>query len=339
MVITRKLEKKEEAEFKRLTTHHIGLFYDDIDNSFAQNILNAHNKGFDPIGYWTKNKTIWVAEINNQMAGFLVATEKRGGSVKLLPEVIKPEYQKQGIGTQLWKEVEDIYKKKGYRKVYNDGPLHRVDLLQWVISMGLNLEAHLKEQYRKGQDEYVAGKLLRKSNVVEVPKTEWHGSERPFSIRDYQDSDKEELKYLILREMPKMYNEIDDDFIQSIILAEKRFGKDAFKEKGKKIFVVDSKEEVIGCCIATPKRGGAVKLVPFLIDPEFANNKVADSLLFKVESVLGAYGYRKLYTLLPLPDINSLHIFKKHGFEIEGLIREPYKENVDNLFFGKRLVL
>jgi hypothetical protein len=139
--------------------------------------------------------------------------------------------------------------------------------------------------------------------------------------------------------MPKMYNEIDDDFIQSIILAEKRFGKDAFKEKGKKIFVVDSKEEVIGCCIATPKRGGAVKLVPFLIDPEFANNKVADSLLFKVESVLGAYGYRKLYTLLPLPDINSLHIFKKHGFEIEGLIREPYKENVDNLFFGKRLVL
>lgn len=40
--------------------------------------------------------------------------------------------------------------------------------------------------------------------------------------------------------------------------------EESFRKKGKKVFVVELKEEIVGIVVATPKRGGAVKLFPIL---------------------------------------------------------------------------
>jgi hypothetical protein len=44
----RPLLKAEEKEFRELTIYHIGLWYDDIDESFAQHLIDAPNQGFAP---------------------------------------------------------------------------------------------------------------------------------------------------------------------------------------------------------------------------------------------------------------------------------------------------
>jgi len=332
----RPLQKSEEKEFRELTIYYIGLWYDDIDESFAQNIIDAHNRGFDPLGYFTKTKTIWVAECNNQMYGFLVGTEKRGGSVKLAPGIIKPEYQKKGIGTQLWRRVEDIYRQKQARKIYNHAPLYRFDLLKWVTTLGLNLEAHLKEHYRKGQDEYVAGKFLNRRIPQYVESIQWKDAEVNYIIRDYEESDVVQLENFILKELPQWCDEIDSSFVKSIIQAERRF-KETFRKKGKKIFVIESEGNLIGCCICSPKRGGAVKLAPFLLCSAKANYKMGEEFLSYIKDFFVDEGYRKLYALVPSLDLGSCRTFRRQGFEIEGLLREPYKDGIDNLFFGKMI--
>jgi len=330
----RPLKKSEEEEFKELTTYYIAQWYDDIDDSFAQIILDAHKSGFDPLGYFTKNKTIWVAEYDGKMAGFLVGTEKRGGSVKLAPGIMKPEYQRKGLGTKLWQNVEDIYRKKGARKIYNHAPLYRFELLKWVTRLGLSLEGHLHEHYREGQDEYVAGKLLNETVPTKIETQRWSGQHTDHSIRDYRDGDKKQFKKIILQEMLRWYDEIDSSFVESILSARKQFDK-TFQKKGKKVFVVEDKGELIGCCVATPKRGGAVKLVPFLFLPEKGTFEAASDLLYELESFFSKSGYRKLYASLPVYDLDSCLAFRNHGFQIEGYIKEPYKTGVDNLFYGK----
>jgi hypothetical protein len=47
--------------------------------------------------------------------------------------------------------------------------------------------------------------------------------------------------------------------------------------------------------------------------------------------------YRKLYVIVPTAwtDLNA--VLKKSGFQSEGLLLEPYKAGVDNIFFGKFL--
>jgi hypothetical protein len=79
---------------------------------------------------------------------------------------MKPQFQKKGFGTIMWKNVENIYLNKGARKIYNHAPLRRTDLFKWVVTLGLKVEAYLVEQYRPAQDEYVAGKFLREPKAT-----------------------------------------------------------------------------------------------------------------------------------------------------------------------------
>jgi ribosomal protein S18 acetylase RimI-like enzyme len=333
----RPIKKDECNEFSKLCLEYIGANYDDIDETFAANILAAHEKGFDPLGYFTKTKNIWVLDQDGEMLGFLVATEKRGGSVKFAPGIMKPEFQRKGFGTFMWQNVEKIYCTKGARKIYNHAPLHRMDLFKWVISLGLKMEAHLLEQYRPGQDEYVAGKFLQRPKTTAQYTLPEKGKNGPKAkIREYQDGDQKAISALLLEEMPRWYDEIDQNFVDSIITAIPRF-KESFREKGKRVFVAESRGEIVAVTVATPKRGGAVKLVPFILHHDVSSHELGQQLLQFAQNHLKKSEARKLYTLLPFPDFVSIHTFKSLGFRAEGLIREPYKNGIDNIFLGRIL--
>lgn len=334
-MIVRPLIKAEAEEFDALTTQVIGHWYDDIDDTFARIILDAHFQGSDPLGYFTKAKTIWVAELAGEMKGFLVATEKRGGSVKLAPGIMRPGFQGQGLGTKLWREVERIHAERGARKIYNHAPLYRFELLKWVTTLGLKLEAHLSEHYRRGQDEYVAGKLLVRGAPPAAPSAPWTGHAR-CRVRSYEPSDRPEISRLVIDEMAGSYGEIDEGFVESIINGESRF-EASFREKGKKLFLLDGDDGLVGCCVGTPKRGRAVKLVPFLLRPTKGSAAAADALLQHVTDYFRRIGYRKLYAPIPVTDSGAVATFRRGGFEVEGYLREPYRAGIDNIFFGKAL--
>jgi len=332
------LMKNDEEDFKKLTTYYISLWYDDIDNSFAENILKTHQLGYDPAGYFTKKKIIWGGYLDHKLIGFLVATEKRGGSVKLAPGIIKPEYQKTGYGTQLWKNVESYYKENQYRKLYNTGPICRKELLNWVTSLGLELEGQLKEHYRIGQDDYVVGKIINTSTNIKLPPTnnEFSKIKINYTIRDLHLNDQPAIEKFLLNNMTQYYDEIDRNFIISIFNATQRF-EETFKQKGKKVLVVEHNNMIIGICVATPKRGKSVKIVPLIIDKKFMTQDMTKDLIKQLEGFFKKLNYRKFYSILPIQEIDIMNLLKSEGYKTEGLIKEPYKPGIDNIILGKFL--
>lgn len=334
MTITfREADESEIPEFKRIAIAEIGKHYADIDDSFADNIIRAHKEEQDPYGYFTKTKTIWVGEDEGETIGFIVGTEKRGGSVKISPVLVKEPYQQQGYGTELWEKVEAHYKREGHRKLYTHAPLYRDELYKWFSDLGARLEAILSEQYDTDQDEFIMGKMLKEPNPDELQsESGLQDAKLDFEISGLSPEYESGFRDLILNEMTRWYDEINEDFVTGIIEAQERIDE-GYKKKGKVVYLVIEDDAVSGCCVATPKRGGSVKLVPMLFDDNGSEDMVKGMLQHVYSDFQETH--RKLYIMLPHLQTELLDVLRKDGFYIEGFLQDPYKPGVDNIFLGK----
>lgn len=329
----REIHESEIPEFKRLAVKEIGKHYADIDDSFAENIVRAHRKDRDPIGYFTKTKTIWAGEKEGDTVGYIVGTEKRGGSVKVSPILVKEPYRQQGYGTELWQRVEAHYEADGHRKLYTHAPLYRDELYAWFSDLGAHLEAVLREQYDSGQDEFIMGKMLDNPAPGNLPvENGLATADVEFEISELASEYESGFRDLILNEMTRWYGEIDDEFVTGIIDAQERMDE-GYKKKGKTVYVVTIDDEVCGCCVATPKRGGSVKLVPLL----FRDNGTTDMVNGLLKRIQDDFNntHRKLYIMLPHLQTELLNLLRRDGFRIEGFLQDPYKAGIDNIFLGK----
>jgi GNAT superfamily N-acetyltransferase len=323
-------------EFVDLVSKFIRRDYDDIDDSFAQSIIQSHQSEEDPFDFFTKKKVIWSLERHGSLVGFTVATEKRGGSVKLGPVIVEPEFQRKRYGTFLWHELESYYSRRGIRKLFATWPSFRWDFTQFAMNLGWTVEAKLREQYRENQDEYVGSRLLIRSRPSTIEEERWSGQSRCYIVRHYRDSDYLSLQKLMLEVMCESYDEIDSHFVASVVDADKRFNG-SFELKGKKILLVETDGELASCSICSPKRGGSVKISPFIVNSRLANEAMVCDLLSQIEAFFGRLGYRKLYATIPSAYTSLSNLLLKSKFLNEGLLREPYKPGVNNIFFGKLL--
>jgi len=328
------LTPAESEEFANLALQYIGRDYDDIDESFAKNIIAAHFNGSDPIGYFTLAKRIWVAKRDGEHLGFLVATEKRGGSVKLGPHIVKEPFRSKGIGLRLRAFATDHYRTSGARKLYAHGPISRLDMLRWDVLSGYQIEAQLRAQYRTARDDFVVGRILRSlkpmpplreqlSHAVPVPKAE-HRLMTGAALMGFNT--------FLMKELSYWYDQIDQDFVEAVLNARERI-QEGFRAKGKAIFVSEASGVVVAAAIATFKRGGALKISP-LIARAGIPETVIGGLLETVASWARIQKVRKLYTIHPLLDSRVVHAFQLAGYHAEGLIRSPYRDGVDCVAMG-----
>lgn len=329
----REIQEDEIPEFKRLAINEIGKHYADIDDSFAENIVRAHRKDRDPYGYFTKTKTIWAGEDGGETVGYIVGTEKRGGSVKISPILVKEPRRQQGYGSELWRRAESHYEDEGHRKLYTHAPLYRDELYKWFSDLGAHLEAVLREQYDRGQDEFIMGKMLNNPTPENLPAENGLTlTEVDFEVSELVPDYEPSFRDLILTEMTQWYDEIDDKFVTGIIDAQERMDE-GYKKKGKTVYVVVRDSEVCGCCVATPKRGGSVKLVPLL----FRDNGTAEMAKRLLQDIHKDFKdtHRKFYIMLPHLQTELLNLLREEGFQVEGFLRDPYKPGIDNIFLGK----
>lgn len=334
--IIRPLYPEEGERFCELVLRYIPQGYDQIDENFPQHILLSYFKGYDPFGYFTLRKTIWVLEYEGKMSGFVVATEKRGGSVKFGPTIIEPAYQGRGFGLKLWQEVEEHYAALGKRKVYGTWPAKRIDVLRFATKAGWKLEALLREHYRPKQDEYVSGKMLQPSQPFGQPsfrqppaRSQWEGE-----VSLLKPNQEKAVADFLLSYLPLYYDDIDAVFVRSVIAAHKRFGQ-GLHLKGKRVFVATQKDRTIGgIAIATPKRGGSVKVGPLVLSPYIDIVKVVQKFIATIKRYFFQMKIRKLYTITPIYESQVIWTFRSLGFEPEGLLREPYKAGVDMVVLG-----
>ena len=96
--ISTELSAFENQLFTKLVLEELPAFYDEVDSSFSQMILDSSERTSDPYGYFTLSKKIFVGRILGESAIFTVATYKRGGSVKIGPTIVVKDHRRQGIG-------------------------------------------------------------------------------------------------------------------------------------------------------------------------------------------------------------------------------------------------
>ncbi len=336
------LRKKDISEFKRLVLKYIGKHYDEIDETFPESILRTHFLGYDPYGYFTRRKTIWGLYKSTELIGFVVVTEKRGGSIKLGPTILREDYQGRGLGNLLWDFVEKTYSIRGFHKAYTTWPALRLDVYKFVMRRGYSIEAYLKRHYTKKHDELVAGKILIRVNNSQrkLPLKMFSEKKKPHRIAFLQKNVDSalltSLTRFLIKNMSSDYTDIDEVFVDNVLRSASFFG--SYERKGKRVYLsMDKSNEIICVFISVPKRGGGVKVTP-VCDMVSATECAARSLIQRIEEDYRGLGkYRKIYYILPETQISLYKILKEESYDIEGVLKKAYSRSLDYVLLSKFL--
>ena len=328
-----RLTRDLDQDFIRTATQAAATNYADIDEDFGRSIVQSNNEGFDKYGFFTKRKEVWVLKDREKgVVGYQGVSMKRGGSVKINPVIIKEEFRGQGMGTYMQAKIQEIYAVAGFRKVYATFSFNAPAMFQiFIMDLGWDVEAILRDQYKVGSHDFVGGRIFKPAQKPVLSFRYGKESSRKIEVTSNISSvDCSQYERFIVSRMQPHYDEIDVSFARSIVDATERFSARGFEVKGKKVFVALDGTEVVGTLVTTPKRGGAVKFSPILLDDKFASQENI-SLLIKtaVEFYAKETTARKPYAIVPFTDIDIIRALLGEGFTSEGTLREAYKEGVD----------
>jgi predicted transcriptional regulator/RimJ/RimL family protein N-acetyltransferase len=315
------------ANFERLCRYHIAPSYDEIDATFAESIWASHMKGADPVGYFTKSKTVHRLEMGPErlIIGYTVTTHKRGGSVKFGPTFLLEDYRGQGFGPRVRRQMDDDLRRSGSRKSYCTIPSTNKAALGYLLKADYRIEAHLKAHYSEDHDELVLGKVLTPTASVSLREMRARYSSTP-RMREENPS-ANEIWSLLGNTMRHDYGGIDRSFAESIHLAALRYKQGDYSSKAKRVFTLRDGGKLRGLAVCTPKRGGSVKIAPFICP--FGESSGALFMDFIAGKLKEIPGMRKLYVLLPLRDLAMQGALRSRGFTPEGTLVEPYKAGSD----------
>lgn len=322
----------EEEEFKTHALKEISKNYDEIDNSFVDNIVICARQGYDKHGYFTRRKILYSIKLSKKTIGFIVLTEKIGNSVKTGPTILLPEFRNKGLGREVRRQIEDIYKKLGYRKIYCTCNSTDFDVIRYLIKSGMKVEAHLTGQYKKRNSEFIFGKLLKTSpkKYLKLSYKKVTGTTSLVNVK----KDGTSLISFLNNNFPKYYLNIDSQFVDNLIKSIKpKIGK--YTEKNKSIFVTkNSNNEIISTSICSPKRGGSVK-INYLTTT--SDDKTLANHFLKIISFFHSLNRSKIYTTIPVYDLLIIKNLENIGFIKEGLLIEPYQDGIDMMLLSLKI--
>lgn len=317
VTISNLLDANDLVDFQKLYIEHVVNNYPFSSSITAQQYIDNHLIGEDPNGLFTKRRVIWKCSIKDNVLGFCLATEKRGGSVKFGPTIIKPELRKKGWGTKFRLGLEEKYRNSGFRKSYCTVGLNNSDTISYLLKIGYRIEVHFKDHFRMGYDELVLGKYLNK-NHSPIQTTYEH----PFSqINDLP------FKRKFFNVVSNYCTEYDHHMFETFshsISDEMSKDEIIFSKKRRKIFFTKESDNFL---VAIPKRGHCVKLFPFMNTNETIQY---NDLLFQAMNFFTQLDFHKFYVLLENNE-TLINYYRNLDFTIEGFISEPYKSNGDLL--------
>lgn len=322
---------EEQALFRNLLVSELPTFYDEVDTTFPDMILDSAGREKDPCGYFTKAKRLYVGRLGESPQVFTVATFKRGGSVKLGPTVAVPTARRRGLATVFRRRVEGlICAESGVRKLYLTITASNSRTILFNLNLGYQLEGVLRDQYRDGSAELVLGRMVRPGTgehprPLRVPG----GDGTPIAVGlDAVDID--ELADFLLPRMRGSFDDIDGSFAAAIIeaLAPER---QRYERKGKLLLVARRRGAISGVAVLVPKRGGSTKVSPLLADDAGTLRVLIDSAC----DLSVDHGRRRLYAIVPRHHCDVVRLLEERGFTVEARLREAYHRDVDVAVLGR----
>ena len=102
----------------------------------------------------------YVAEEKGKILGYIRGSAKMCGLGCLEVVGVAPDCLREGVGTELVKELERFWKRGKMRKVHTCTSAHNTRALIFYIKNGFIPEGCQKEHFKPGVDEIVLGKFL-----------------------------------------------------------------------------------------------------------------------------------------------------------------------------------
>lgn len=344
IVIKRLRDYPEYTEkFERSITKAIGKEYDEISASFAQNLVKIDRMGFDEYGFFTLGKDVWIIFDKDEecLLGYEVITRKRGGCIKLGPTYIEPSQRGKGYAIQAIRELINVYKDLGVRKVYVTAPLGNQGTVSLDFQhLSFKLEALLHKHYSDKGSERVCGKFIveRREDIPLIPRI--HYGTRKFDrilINDFGNYSPKKFSDFIVRNMSIDYDDIDKSFVNGLCNS-MNVGLDAsYERKGKLLINSFSNTSLESVAVITLKRGGVMKVNPLIITDDFLSLENIVCILEIIEKKAIEYQRRKITFLISVRDLIVVNVLSYNQYICEGVIREPYKSGVDMLVLSRFL--
>lgn len=323
------IRQDERDLYVNLTTTYIGRHYTDVDEGFGKRNLEVHDQGRDPAGFMTERKQVLsIRKEYDQPIGFTTLTYKRGGSVKSGPTILLEEFQGHGYGQQVREAIEAHVMAEGGRKVYCTCPEVSGGVVRYLINSGYKVEAHLRRHYNPDHDDLVFGKLLTaEHHWSPQPGPDNSRPGRPIPSDNYSgDGLAERLQVLFNRCLVP----VGLPFTKRLVSQIHRDSTEP-SAKRKDLMLLESGDDISGCVISLPKRGGAVKC--HLLH-NTAHSPSIERLVQATEDFHCDLEARKIYYLHPLSDTLTIGILEDTGYQAEGLLRSPYVSGRNLGVFG-----
>lgn len=329
-------------DFVASVANNISTLYDETSINYAKRLIEIDSKGTDDVGYFTLGKDIWIILEKNtdKLIGYEVITRKRGGSIKLGPTFIKEEFRGKGFASKCDLSLFQLYAENGARKVYLTAPINDLSSAKLDFQkLGLKLEAVLHKHYSSNFSERICGRFLNEEdNSFESLNLETGkcGDKliNKITLNNIEDNQINFLSKLIMEYMSKYCDDIDEVFTNNLINHAKFNNNDSFENKNKDIFIFSDNDKIIGLCVATVKRGGTYKIIPFILNEDYLNKTNLENIFQQVELNARKLNRKKITVFIPVQQFTLLGLFSEYCIS-EGILKAPYKRNQDITIMSK----
>lgn len=294
-------------------------YYDGDHRAHAERIFRAHLAGGnDAIGFFSREQRMFVAEEDGTPLGVIHVVGKRQGTYKISPLIVLPERRgTRGIGKTLLSHAEAYALANDARQMYCTVAEGNRSAMQFFLRNGYVVAGNSDSHYKSGSREVMLYKRLR--TLEEMRRCD----QTSISVVPFETRDADQVRSLILKELPGSFAGIDDDWVDSLFRGYERRHEADVNAKYKLVYVArDYKGKVLGIAAATPKKGTPIKLMPLIAVTDMAFEALLTDLPFQ----LAPYGH-KLYVHI-CPTVPQALALQRNGWRLDAAMPGAYRPDV-----------
>lgn len=298
-------------------------YYDGNHEEHAKRIFKAHlDNGKDSLGFFSFEQRMFIALSNDKPIGMIHLVGKKQNTYKISPLIVEDEYRhKYGIGTKLYSYAEQyIKRKKCIRQIYCTVAENNDNAQRFFKRMGFIKAGSSASHYKSGITENMFYKLLDEDIIADAIDRE---NVSVIELDETEGNMREKIKNMLLQELPKSFDGIDENWTQSLFDGYDRRDLKDINAKYKLIYVaLDKNSNLLGIAGATPKKGTPIKIMPLIATRRTAFNALLTDLPFQ----LSKYGH-KVYTHLN-PSVEETITLQKLGWTLDGILPAAYNSGI-----------
>lgn len=293
-------------------------FYGGDHRAHAERILATHLAGGrDHIGHFSFEQRMFIAESDGVRAGMIHIVGKRQETYKVSPLIVTPAFRRgTGVGTSLLEWAQHYADSHGARQLYCTVADSNTDAREFFLRHGFVPAGSSDSHYQVGTRETMMYKPLQGDDPAEFDRIH-------ISVVPCRDKDLDQVRALLLKELPRHFLGVDDQWVDSLFAGYRRRQLGDVNVKYKLLYVaLDRGDTVLGVAGATPKKGEPIKLMPLVATDLAAFVALLSDLPYQLKP-----RGRKLYAhLASEPD--QVAALQRHGWVLDGAMPGAYQPGV-----------